>query len=220
MMPASDSQCLAYKYLQGDRFYKECVTEGQQQSYVDLRHANSDAPEATEDTDDESVDDDGSASKTTPKREIILEGPKRERSNDAVRSSSKRQMRTTDPHVEFSSAELRAPVLEEVERDTSLFQKFDEDLARTELRARNRTRSPAKERTSSSSSASDQRLIEEWNRTGTIGRGRGILERKEDISEALLCFLGEGRLNVPMAAAYRTEYFQSTNEKKANLERR
>ena len=134
-MPANDSQCLAYKYLQGDRFYEECVTEGQQQSYGDLRHANSDASEATEDTDEDDVDDDGGASKTTPKRDIILEGPERERSNDAVRSSSKRQMRMTDPHVEFSSTELRAPVLEEDDRDTSMFHKFDEDLARTELRA-------------------------------------------------------------------------------------
>ncbi len=47
-----------------------------------------------------------------------------------------------------------------------------------------------------------------WNRTGTTGRGREILERKEEFSDAKLAFLST-RVTVPM-----TKKFATKNEKK------
>ena len=50
----------------------------------------------------------------------------------------------------------------------------------------------------------DRSLLEVWDRTGFTGRGRGILERKTEPSEALLAFLADARLPVPMAKSYVT----------------
>jgi len=58
-------------------------------------------------------------------------------------------------------------------------------------------------------------LLETWNRTGVTGRGVGILERSHQPSPALLAFLADSRLNIPMAISYsKQETFESKNQKK------
>ena len=52
-------------------------------------------------------------------------------------------------------------------------------------------------------------LLRVWNRTGTTGRGREILERREEVSEGLLAFLGTRMPRLPIA-----KKFASKNEKK------
>ena len=52
-------------------------------------------------------------------------------------------------------------------------------------------------------------MLEAWNRTGTTGRGKEILERKEVVSDALLAFLGARTPSLPKA-----KKFSSKNEKK------
>ena len=55
----------------------------------------------------------------------------------------------------------------------------------------------------------NETLLEAWNRTGTTGRGREILERIEVVSHALFALLGTRTPSLPKA-----KKFSSKNEKK------
>eukprot|EP00973_Karenia_brevis_P013974 1897002-Karenia_brevis.AAC.1 len=64
----------------------------------------------------------------------------------------------------------------------------------------------------------DRILLDVWNRTGTTGRGKEVLERKTK-TESLLCFFAEDeRLLIPRAQKF--QKFQSKNDKKAEREQR
>ena len=43
-----------------------------------------------------------------------------------------------------------------------------------------------------------------WDRTGTTGRGKEILERKEEVSDALLSFSGQQMSKLPRATEFAT----------------
>ena len=95
----------------------------------------------------------------------------------------------------------------------------EEEPAESQIKSRERTdrsRSPVKTRSPVKNWEQDlehdpdhESLLDTWNRTGTTGRGKEILERKEAVTEALLAFLGTRTPNLPKA-----KKFSPKNQKK------
>ena len=115
----------------------------------------------------------------------------------------------TDAEGEFGDSQTKKQKVEDSEDAVVPTESRASSSRRTESRAaaadRDRSRSPRND--------SDQTLLEAWNRTGVKGRGLGILERKQSVSQGLLAFLAtDGRLKIPMATAYAR--FESKNDKK------
>ena len=98
-------------------------------------------------------------------------------------------------------------------------ERIDEEPSHSQIKSRDRTdrsRSPVKTRSPVKNweqalehDPDNESLLETWNRTGTTGKGKDILERKEAVTDALLAFLGTRTPNLPKAKKFSTK-----NEKK------
>ena len=104
--------------------------------------------------------------------------------------------------------ESRGTPNDEAESEDESIPPQTESRDQTVARARSRSR----ERRFNNSSV-DGTLLQEWDRTGTTGRGLRILQREGPPEEALLCFLAADRLKVPFVHAYSASW-ESKNAKK------
>ena len=95
-------------------------------------------------------------------------------------------------------------------------ERIDEEPSHSQIKSRDRTdrsRSPVKTRSPVKNweqalehDPDNESLLETWNRTGTIGKGKEILERKEAVTDALLAFLGaRKRSSLPRTRRRRKE---------------
>ena len=192
MLPVNDSQALADRYMHEDI---DTLPPGQQQSYVDQRRMQVDDDGEPEDEDCDSCYEHYEVPNVPVRRnrsEEVLPSKFPRLDPVVVRIDEGNVSSSKESRVRDSDPELDVPM--------ESLQPSDDDT-RIESRGREKSRSPVRKLNydEAHENSEPSRLTEEWNRTGTTGRGREYLERKEEPSKALLSFLADQRLPIPMA---------------------
>jgi hypothetical protein len=146
-------------------------------------------------SDDEGDDEQGNEAAQVPEEKQKTVGE--EEKDNVAEASTERQ-------------NVDAPVVKETPTESR-----GRSLQRTESRANSVGKDRSRSRPAQQGQVHSSQLFETLARTGTTGRGLGILERRQEETPGLLAFLAHDRLNIPMAANYsKSKYFQSTNDKK------
>ena len=188
--PANNDQLMAYRYLHE---HSELLPREEQQAYVELQRSrgattgqedrdsdadseNSDLPSLGESSDEEGPrrrevesDDDESDDDEDDEHHIV-------NLVDTGAESSNKRNPESDPN-EGRSVRLRA---EESQLEDELL--LEQESSRDRV---TRSRSPVRSWEQDLRHDPDaESLLRVWNRTGTTGRGREILERREEVSDA------------------------------------
>jgi hypothetical protein len=225
VVPASDSQALAYRYLHDT---DETHIDQRQQSFVDHRNISIELPKQEAEIPEEEAEDDGNKFKMSDarKRMILDDFPQRAlREHQEKRKADDIQELEQQARLEQENAdEVRQAEDQEIKEAETENEAVSVDatvdvvstptesrgLAPTESRDRTRSRTPTREDREIEKSLRDPQekgLLETWQRTGTTGSGIQVLERKarpEQEFKALLAFFAE-RMPVPMSKGLETK---------------
>jgi len=201
---ANSAQTLAYNLLHAENEMK--IPEQEQQSFVDFREPVNGNESHQEENEEPQV-----PLQSVPEGEEELYQP------DFADWEQESQLQPAEEN------ESKRPRLEDTSGPQTMLDigslPTESRVSETQNSNSTESRAPVDERSEvlanhnrEDRSRSPDRLLDTWNRTGTTGRGLGILERKERPSYALLSFLADDRLRIPMAMKAVT--FESKNEKK------
>ena len=241
--PANESEVLAYQYLhdhadqmprgtqqayidetslnQSDVEERQYSVLGEEEDLPDLTASEdeNDVPPLAQVVSDEDDEDDDE--KISREAELEARVLKRQADIEAETQAQRRRKEVTD---DYPQACANFPALNSSTR-TELRASSTPPQTPTELRARSRSppRTPIRNATEEQrdlqrlEDSPGESLLDVWNRNATSGQGVEVLRRKkaEEDDVALLAFLADGRLPLPMAKKYGLyANFTTANEKK------
>ena len=212
--PANNDQLLAYHCL-----HKHCdlLRKEEQLSYAKLQRSEQPTivkrkREPDDDTDSEMLELESSEAEEQP------EESEEEEESDDDEEESEREVEQQEPTTAPKRSQEHDPYEGRSPKRPARIEQIEEPIE-SQIKSRERTdrsHSPVKTRSPTKNWEQDlehdpdhESLLDTWNRTGTTGRGKEILEREEAVSDALLAFLGTRTPKLP-----RVKKFSTKNEKK------